>query len=295
MLANRSRLLVKRRIESIASMMPSRASSGDSLILAYHNVVPNEEVGYGDASLHLAAEQFATQLRIATEECDVVSLSDLLRLHGQPGRRLAVSFDDAYSGCVDLGIPLCSRVGVVPVIFIAPALLGQFMPWDLRSAAMTWTQMDRAEFLAAGGVAAATMSQESNGLLPESFRIATLDSLTQASLSYQFEVGNHTNRHVNIAATDPDDVVDELSRAESFLSFHFRERLVSGCVAYPYGNVPSPVAASYIRDHYRAGFKVTGGWHRKSQPIFDFFVNRLNIPAGISPQRFRAQLRGWLL
>jgi peptidoglycan/xylan/chitin deacetylase (PgdA/CDA1 family) len=286
---------LKRPVERLAAALPSRVRQGDSLVLAYHNIVPTADSGYGDASLHTTEEAFASQLHVAKQECDIVSLSELIGSHGRRGRRVAISFDDAYSGCVEYGIPLCAGLNVQPVIFVAPVLLGHFMPWDMMSARRKWTASDRTQFLAQGGVAVADMTTDCGGLLPESYRISSVSQLKAAALRHRIEVANHSNRHINFSACDTKTAIDELSIAEDFLAKHFHGSLIPRCVAYPYGIAPPEALADELGACVATGFRVAGGWQRRSQPFPGSCANRLNIPAGISLTRFRAQLRGWLL
>src|SRR2546423_5455975 len=75
-----------------------------TLILAYHNVVPDEQPIFGDRSLHLRRSDFAAQLDALRETHDVVPLpAVLLPSHG-PRPRAAITFDDAYAGAVTLGV-----------------------------------------------------------------------------------------------------------------------------------------------------------------------------------------------
>lgn len=278
--------------EMVCSRLPSRIPSGSSLVLAYHNIVMPSDVGHGDRSLHLSVEHFSEQLRTLASEVDLVSLPELLSSHGRQGRRVAVTFDDAYRGCLRLGIPACAAAGVRSTIFVAPSLLGGFVPWDLWSVQGMWSEADRSRFLNVEKGVVTTFSPCDD--LPSDYSIGTLAELEEVVGLYPVDIGNHTMRHVNLARTEQADALREIIAADSAL-----QRLPSSvipCLAYPYGNPPSKETQSAIpADVVSHAFLVSGGWIRRADSISGLAIPRLNVPNGISEAKFRAQIRGWLI
>ena len=287
------RRLARLLIDQLGSSLPRRVADGASLVLCYHNVVEDGDGGRGDASLHLSVSAFERQLRVAGAEADLVSLPELLAAHGTPGRRVAVTFDDAYRGCLRLGLPLCRADGVRPTVFVAPALLGAFAPWDMYSEAGRWSPARRAEFLEAGGVVTETDDAREYAGLPPDYRIATEEELQLWVANAPVDLANHTDRHVNLARTAPDTAEAEVSRCERYLAARFPTLHLGGCLAFPYGQPPGDRAAAVLTGSVRHGFLVSGGWLHPADSACTLAIPRLNIPAGLTITRFEAQLRGW--
>jgi peptidoglycan/xylan/chitin deacetylase (PgdA/CDA1 family) len=265
---------------------------GSSLILCYHNVVPDADTGYGDASLHIGSSAFEQQLKAAGLEADLVSLPELLAGHGLPGRRIAVTFDDAYRGCLRWGIPLCQAARVHPTVFIAPGLWGRFTPWDLAAHERRWSSADRHQFLEAGGVVTTENSATSGAGLPEDYGIASEAELLDVSRGGSFTAANHTKHHINLSCAEPGFAVTEITDCEHYLRSKMATQMLPGCLAYPYGLPPVTETRDAIREVVSHGFLVSGGWLLPESMAKGMAIPRLNVPAGISLPRFRAQLRG---
>lgn len=277
--------------------LPRRTQNGSSLVLAYHNIVHAADAGAGDSSLHLSVESFESQLKVLQQEADVVSLPELLSAHSSPGRRVAVTFDDAYGGCVRNGLGLCKAYGIKPTVFVAPALLGMFAPWDVRSARGMWSEKDRMRFLLEEGGIAADMAAGICEELPGDYRISGLKELQDAAEHGSADIGNHTMKHVNLAVTDRASLIEEVSSAQMFLDTHFADASLP-LLAYPYGNTPIEAVVPELLNLVDAAFLVSGGWMGKNEGRGagqHLMFKRLNVPAGVSVQGFRARIRGWLL
>src|SRR5512143_348475 len=71
-----------------------------TLVLAYHNVVPDGAPPAGDRSLHICRSRFAAQLDELIRHAEIAPLDQVLS-HPDRGRpRVAITFDDAYRGAV---------------------------------------------------------------------------------------------------------------------------------------------------------------------------------------------------
>src|ERR671914_1478754 len=94
------RLLLASGIPRIAR----RRHAQDVLILAYHNVVPDDAQACGEEALHLPRSRFAEQLDMLGETHDVVPLAEVLDSHSSAGGRprAVLTFDDAYQGALTL-------------------------------------------------------------------------------------------------------------------------------------------------------------------------------------------------
>jgi peptidoglycan/xylan/chitin deacetylase (PgdA/CDA1 family) len=261
-------------------------------VLAYHNIVNDRSLSVGDVSLHLPLTQLESHLEMMKQEADLVDLGTLLEAHGLPGRRVAVTFDDAYWGALNLGVPACLRAGCTPTVFIACGLLGRFPEWDVLADAGRWSAEERRRFL-----------EERRGLQPgepvsigrlvdPDHRIATPEEVRVAFRESAFFPGNHTFRHANLGSLDDEEVRTEIELgAQSLMA------LVQGhpvpWLAYPYGIAPrnlSVVASSGVP----VAFRVDGGWSNASTRPDRHAWPRWNVPSGLSAEGFRARLRGWL-
>ncbi|HEX5635142.1 MAG TPA: hypothetical protein VFX50_17985, partial [Gemmatimonadales bacterium] len=100
-----------------------------TLVLAYHNIVPDDAPPTGDRSLHLPLARFRAQLAQLARTHEVVSLDDLGAPPRGPRPRAAITFDDAYAGALALGLDAVAEHGMPATIFVAPALLGRERTW----------------------------------------------------------------------------------------------------------------------------------------------------------------------
>lgn len=288
------RSAAKNARERVIQHLPRRIDDGSSLVLAYHNVVSQDDVGFGDQSLHLSIEQFVGQLKMLSEEADLVSLPDLLSTHSRRGRRIAITFDDAYRGCLRLGIPACTTLHIKPTIFVAPALLGRALPWDIRSVCGDWSPVDRVAFLNSDRGNAALHSESSCSELPDDYLVGTYSELENAVNNHAVDLGNHTMSHVNLARLKASEVRNEVAQAQNYLVQRFPRQAVT-CLAYPYGIEPPMDAQSQAILQLEHAFRVSGGWISADEPRMGFRLPRLNVPAGGSLRGLRAQVRGWLI
>lgn len=291
---------LKRVRDLLLARLPSGTPDGASLILAYHNIVPSQMAGRGDASLHLPLERFEEHLRIAEAEADLVSLPTLLASLGKQGRRIAITFDDAYLGCLQLGLPACHRAGVQPTVFVAPGLLGRFPPWDTQAARGEWNARQRERFLITDGGNAGLLAQKVCAALPDSYRVGTLEELSDAVTTWQPHLGNHTWSHLNLSVASPETGAAEISSTGSFLHSHFPKQALP-ILAFPYGLAPQ---ASFASTEGVAGageneptalkfsLLVSGGWIPPHAKPAAHAVPRLNVAAGVTANGFKARLRG---
>ncbi len=68
----------------------------DLLVLAFHNVVPDDAPSLGNRSLHLPLSKCLSLIDQLLELCSAVQLGDSRAIEGRP--RFVVTFDDAYRG-----------------------------------------------------------------------------------------------------------------------------------------------------------------------------------------------------
>jgi peptidoglycan/xylan/chitin deacetylase (PgdA/CDA1 family) len=218
---------------------------------------------------------------------------------------VAITFDDAYRGAVTIGIGELQRRGLPATIFVAPGLLGdQSLWWDQASEASRSPEVptalrDRALVSCQGRTDQIQADWARNGFpfdsvaLPADFRSATEAELTLAASRPGVSLGAHSWSHPNLATLDDESLKEELDRPREWLA-RYPTAAIS-CLAYPYGLHDAGVRAAAGAAGYVAGFRVDGGWLKPGETP-GFQAPRLNIPAGISPERFRIHLSAlpWL-
>src|SRR4051812_38539026 len=123
-----------------------------TLILAYHNILPDGASLAGDTSLHLRQQDFARQLDVLAKSHDVIRIDDLFSRSRSARPRVVITFDDAYSGCLTAGVAELAKRQLPATIFVAPGLAGGVTWWD-------------------------TLAQRFTGAVPETVRSEALHAL----------------------------------------------------------------------------------------------------------------------
>jgi peptidoglycan/xylan/chitin deacetylase (PgdA/CDA1 family) len=271
--------------------------SARTIILAYHNVVPDEFAGYGDSSLHITLSRFREHLDAVASIADVVHLKESLRASRRRGRpRIVLTFDDAYRGTLTIGFPELEARGWPSVMFVPPA----FVPdrtfwWDdvarspkgmsalLRERALTeWAGRD-AEVRATlvdGAVASA----------PAVSRCATEAELGAVTRNGLVAFGSHTWSHPNLTRVTPEELHVELTSSHTWLRERFPSALLPW-ISYPYGLENAEVREATRRAGYAGALRVSGGWLPETGGD-QFALPRLNVPAGLSAEGLVLRLSG---
>lgn len=269
-----------------------------SLVLAYHNVVPDGATPGADTSLHLPRSRFAAQLDTLARTHEVVPLKEL----AEPGRggehpRVAITFDDAYRGAVTAGVEELARRGLPATIFVAPHFVGgRSFWWDAVPAPPTMSpNAFRSQVLQALRGEDATVRQWANEagirtVVADSYAVAaTEDELRTAVRHPGITLGSHTWSHPNLAGLDPAELEAELKRPLRWLQERFDATIP--WLTYPYG-LSSPVVERAAADAgYHGALRVSGGWW-PSSPANLHSLPRFNVPAGLSDNGFRLRISG---
>jgi peptidoglycan/xylan/chitin deacetylase (PgdA/CDA1 family) len=267
------------------------------LVLAYHNVVPDDEVGQGDVSLHLGFTTFVAQLDELEQTHLVIALTDAFDAAVERPR-VVITFDDAYRGAVELALPELARRGLPATVFVPTGLIGCEAPWWDRFAPVgdEWDPAIREKLLIEyrGHEPAISRWAAANGHQPrdlsEWFRIASEAELVRATSRTMVTLGSHTADHVNLAVLSEPEVEAQL-RSSFDLLRTFASNVVPW-VAYPYG-LFSPVAMRVAERLEIAGALAIGGGWWPSRPASRFALPRWNVPAGISIEGFDMRMAGY--
>ncbi|MFN0178727.1 MAG: polysaccharide deacetylase family protein [Gemmatimonadales bacterium] len=271
---------------------------GRVLVLAYHNVVPDDAVGSGDRSLHLALSSFRAQLDLLVRTHDVVPIADVLRDKGRSNRPSAViTFDDGYLGAVNLAIPELGRRGLPATVFVAPGLLGKYPWWDrwIPPGHSEWDAGVRDRLLreyAGDDIAIEDWARRAGwteNALRCWYRVATEDELTTGLAQDGISVGCHSWSHRNLAAITGPEVGDEIRRSMTWIVERFPSPVY--WLAYPYGLSSTESIAAARSAGLVGGFRVSGGW-LQSTNADTFGLNRCNVTAGFTAAGFQLRTSG---
>lgn len=193
----------------------------DTLVLCYHAV---SETWPADLSVTSAAleQQVGALLRRGYRG---VTFAEAVAGDAS-GRRVAVTFDDAYRSVHGRALPILERLGVPATLFVPTAYVGSDRP-------MSWPGIDQW----VGG--------------PHESELGCLGVDELADLqAHGWEIGAHTHTHPHLTTLGEQDLADELGRPKALLE----EWLGTPCatLAYPYGDCSAAVAAATRAAGYSA-------------------------------------------
>ena len=187
----------------------------DTLVLCYHAVSET-----WPADLSTAPEAVEGQLRSLLERgYRGVTFSEAVA--GGPGRRMAVTFDDAYRSVHELALPILDRLGLPATVFVPTAHVDNEEP-------MSWPGIDR--WL--GG------PHEKELLCMGREQLRELDR-------HGWEIGSHTHTHPRLSELGGSELAAELEWPRALLSRWLDKPCTS--LAYPYGDF-SPQVVVATRD-----------------------------------------------
>ncbi|HET7228998.1 MAG TPA: polysaccharide deacetylase family protein [Longimicrobium sp.] len=313
-----------------ASPLPALLARGrgGAVILAYHNVIPAGERVAGDRSLHLREEDFAAQLDVLQRTCNVLPLNELMS-PGDGRPRVALTFDDAYSGAAQAGVRELARRGLPATFFVvAGAAAGTHFWWDRMAGGNGLDASLRAHALGSLGgrgdrilASAGEVGHEPTpgGVLHRAadvalcpaplptatnvsgmdLRAATLpahaaaagdDELRAAARVPGITLASHGWSHADLAALREDELRTELNDSLVSLRRRFGNAVIPW-ISYPYGRVSPAVVHAAREAGYRGGLRVEGGAVRRGDD--PLALPRINVPAGVSVDGFRLRARGW--
>lgn len=269
-----------------------------TVVLAYHNIVPDGGTPGADRSLHLPRAAFARQLDLLRETHDVVPLDELLVPPRQTRPRAAITFDDAYRGAVTVGVEELARRGMPATIFVSPAFVGGHSFWwdavrDRATGGLPESVRTVALTELGGQDAAVRRWAAARGHAidePEPHaRAATDDELRAALRTPGIDLGSHTWSHPALPGLSDDQLRQELEQPLDWLRERFTR--VVEWLSYPYGLADARVARMAAQAGYRGALLVSGGWWPQSASG-THALPRVNIPAGLSPDGFRLRMAG---
>jgi peptidoglycan/xylan/chitin deacetylase (PgdA/CDA1 family) len=201
----------------------------DLLVLCYHAVSER-----WPASLSVTPQALAAQLGFVVRRgYRGVTFTEAVTQEAE-GRRVAVTFDDAYASVLGLAFPILERLGLTATVFVPTAFVdsGRLMSWP---GVDVWLGTEHKTELAG-------MSWEALGQLAEQ----------------GWEIGSHTRTHARLPDVDDAALPEELRESKQACE----RELGTPCraIAYPYGAVDDRVVAAAAAAGYVAGAALPGSF-----------------------------------
>jgi peptidoglycan/xylan/chitin deacetylase (PgdA/CDA1 family) len=288
-------------VESGIAAVRRRAMRGRTLIVAYHNVVPDGENIRGDLSLHLPQRAFAAQLELLSELGQVVPLSSIGQEPLSDRPRFVITFDDAYAGVLSAAVAELRRRHMPATIFVAPGLFGLTPWWDSIADGETGlTPKDEREFamvrLAGRRDDVLTWARSEPSRIRTTTnapRVGTIDELKTALEYDALSLGSHSWSHANLAALRGAELELELKKPAEWLARTFADRYTPW-LAYPYGEATVETERAAAAAGYLGGLRVDGGWLSHDPLQTPFAVPRFNVSRGLSKRGFILRLSGMI-
>ena len=225
-------------------------------ILVYHRIAADG--GERTAPYRVSPAQFEEQLAYLHESGFTSATFEEWQIAASrrcalAGRRVMLTFDDAYEDFAAEAWPLLRRYGFRAVLFVVTDRVGATNTWDVALGdvvpLLDWSALRR---MAAEGV----------------------------------ELGAHSTAHHPLTALSARDMREDLARARETLR---REcGTAPAAVAYPYGFVDDVVTAAAAQCGYRFGVTCRPGRARHSSGLLD--LPRIEVLGGDSLARFIARL-----
>jgi peptidoglycan/xylan/chitin deacetylase (PgdA/CDA1 family) len=207
----------------------------DTLVLCYHALSE-----HWPADLSARPGDFRAQLEhLARRGYRGVTFSEAVR-DAPRGRRVAVTFDDAFRSVAELALPILERLRWPATVFAVSdfARSGGLLRWPGID---HWAETPHRDELA--------------GL-----SWAELRTLVDAG----WEVGSHTRTHPRLTTLSDAEVAAELT--ESRAACEDGIGMPCESLAYPYGDVDPRVVAATRDAGYAAGAALPARWHR-AEPL----------------------------
>lgn len=170
-------------------------------IVAFHRVndqLPDDDLTCSPAKFAEFCEFFVRHFRIVRLSEQIEACRQGLNMGGT----LSVTFDDGYADNFTVAVPILKRFGIPATFFVTTGFIGSttIPPWDNQlRVPQAWMSWDQLRELSAQG----------------------------------FEIGSHTDQHLNLAASAPTVIRADLAMSRDKL--HSELGAPSGLFAYPFG------------------------------------------------------------
>ena len=266
-------------------------------VLSYHNVVPSEGLPEGDLSLHLPLDKFRNQLDFLREHFELIALEKIGEREPTQKPLAAVTFDDAYRGCLELALPELAERQIPATIFVCPGLLEEPGFWWDRLAgtdgAVSEHVRDDALSRLKGQQREVLSAHPSEPIRNPWLLPGSREDLARAIEQPGVTLASHTWSHPNLAALDEPALERELLECREWLTKEFPDHTLPDHLAFPYGLYDSRIREVAFGLGYRRLYRVEGGRAKAEQPP-SAVLPRLNVPRGASLRGFDRRVSGFL-
>ena len=286
-------LLEAAAVRSGATALARRQFRHRIAIIAYHNVVPEDQVARGDASLHLSLDRFVRQIDRITRTHEIVDLRSVAEVRSADRPRAVITFDDAYRGAVNLALPELRKRGVPAAVFASPGLLGSDGTWwDELAEAGRLTEETRStalqELRGDGRVVRSKFQLDIAPALPPSYGIAELDELLVRA-GDGISVGSHAWAHEHLPSLPENELQDSLRRTLDWVR-GLGPDIACPWLALPYGAGSPELGARATDLGYDGVLRIEGGLWKPERDRG--FVPRINVPAGLTAGGLELRMSG---
>lgn len=293
------RSLLKVGAEMLLTIPPAlsvlkQRMSGKVVVLAYHNVIPDDEPLTGGPGAHIRLKDFQWQMDLVQQCCEIVPLDSVFESPEDASvYRAAITFDDAYVGTLREALPELVRRGLPATVFVPSGLIGRGAFWWDDLGISGW-QGERYPLFALRGHTdeirrwATDMGIVARNQGPS--QVAATEDLILASKDLPgVSFGVHTASHLNLSQLSACEITKEVTQCYSWIQD--RGLPTSRWVSYPYGLTSSRVEDVLRNQGFSGGLTITGG--PLTPPCENAFQTpRLMIPGGLSQQNFMLRLVG---
>jgi peptidoglycan/xylan/chitin deacetylase (PgdA/CDA1 family) len=194
----------------------------DVLVLCYHSVSERWPADFAVTPVELERQ---LQLLVDRGYEGVTFTGAVTR--SDPGRIVAITFDDAFRSVLELAFPTLERLGMTATVFAPTAFVGTERP-------VAWP-----------GIEDWLDSPYSSELLPLSWE--ELRQLSDAG----WEIGSHSHTHPRLTQLDDTELERELHDSKE----ECERQLGLPCtsIAYPFGDIDERVVSAAALNGYRTG------------------------------------------
>lgn len=226
-------------------------------ILLFHKVELTREWGVNC----LRPEHFARLIAGLNEQgFQSVNLEEVASMKPADwGKKVLLTFDDAYQGIYSHALPVLESFGYTAAIFVITGFVGKDNAWDLnlggkRFKHLTWSQ---------------------------------IQELAQRGFSF----GSHTVNHPDLTRLSSRLVEFELKKSKEDLEDHLGKEVVY--LSYPFGRFNRAVQEESVRQGYQLGFSIYPNRYHSLRP--DLALKRFGVYSVDSPLSIRIKLdrSGW--
>lgn len=188
------------------------------IIFAYHSV------NKSDYRYATTPELFERHLEFIKKKYKIISLLELAEIleHGKAGTEnvAVITFDDGFRDNYTNAFPILKNMNIPTTIFLATGLVGDYIKTKSGDAPMlTWQEITE---------------MQNSGLV---------------------DFQSHTNGHIDMLATKPENIREELTRSKQLLSEHLGKTV--NFFAYPKGRMNEKIK-SLVSEYFSLAFVGNG-------------------------------------